>query len=149
MRRLVVLGCVALVMGCSKQDAAPAADTMAVAAAPTVNLADVAGTWDMKVMGLTSDSVVASGEIVATATTDGWMMNLPNRPPIPTRVSVSGDSIMIDAGPYESVLRPGTQVSTHTVTRLQGGRLVGTTLATYASGENPVVNLRMEATRKP
>ena len=149
MRKLVALGCVALALGCSKKESAPAADTMAVAPAPMMNLADMAGTWSMKVMPEGSDSVVASGDITATGTTEGWTMTLANRPPMPMMVSVSGDSVMMDAGPYESVLRKGVQVSTHTVARMQNGMLMGTTTAHYASGADTVVMLRMQATKKP
>lgn len=149
MRRFVVLGCVAMAMACTKKEEAPAADTMAVAPAPMMNLADVAGTWSMKVMPQGSDSVVTTGEITATGTTDGWTMTLPNRPPMPMMVSVSGDSVMMDAGPYESVLRKGVQVSTHTVAQMHNGMLMGTTTAHYASGTDTVVMLRMEATKKP
>jgi hypothetical protein len=149
MRRFVALGCIALAMGCSKKEEAPAADTMAVAPAPMVNLADVAGTWDMKTMREGTDSVLVSYTMIATGTTEGWTINFPNRPPMPARVTVSGDSITIDAGPYESVLRKGVQVTTHGVARLQGGKIMGTTVAHYSSGPDSVVNLRIEGTRKP
>ena len=42
-----------------------------------------------------------------------------------------GDSIITDAGPYESVLRKGVQVNTRVVSRLRGDKLVGTTTAHY------------------
>jgi hypothetical protein len=138
-----------MAMACSKEEEAPAADTMAVAPAPMMNLADMAGTWSMKVMPQASDSVVASGEITGTSTTDGWVMMLADRNPIPLTVSVSGDSVMMDSAPYESVLRKGVQVWTHTVSRMHNGMLMGTTTAHYASGQDTVVMLRMEATKKP
>lgn len=149
MRRLVALGCMGLAMGCSKKEAAPAADTMAAAPTPMVNLADVAGTWEVKAMREGSDSVVVSYTLTATGTTDGWTITMPNRAPMPARVSVSGDSIMIDAGPYESVLRKGVQVTTHGVARIQGGMLMGTTVAHYAAGPDSVLTLRIEGTKKP
>lgn len=149
MRKLVALGCVALAFGCGNKDAAPAADTMAVAPAPMVNLADLAGTWDMKTLREGTDSVLVSYTLTATATTEGWTINLPDRPPIPARVSVSGDSIMIDAGPYESVLRKGVQVTTNTVSRLEGGRMVGRATAHYSAGTDTVVALRTEGTKRP
>jgi hypothetical protein len=136
-------------MGCSKKEAAPAADTMAAAPTPMVNLADVAGTWEVKAMREGTDSVLVTYTMTATGTTDGWTINLANRPPMPARVTVSGDSIMIDAGPYESVLRKGVQVTTHGVARLQGGMLMGTTVAHYSAGPDSVVNLRIEGTKKP
>jgi hypothetical protein len=149
MRKLVALGCVALALGCGKKDEAPAADTAAVAPAPMLNLADLAGTWDMKTMREGSDSVLVAYTVTATATTEGWMINLPDRPPVPMRVSVSGDSIMLDAGPYESVLRKGVQVTTNTVSHLVGGKLMGRAVAHYSSGQDTVVNLRTEGTKRP
>jgi acyl-CoA thioesterase len=57
---------------------------------------------------------------------------------------------MSEAGPFESVLRKGVQVSTKQVSRLQDGKLVGTTVARYAvSGPDTVRRLRFEGTRKP
>ena len=56
---------------------------------------------------------------------------------------------MGDAGPYESVLRKGVKVTTHSVFRLQDGKLVGTTVAHYAiKGADSVRNLRSEGTRE-
>ncbi len=85
--------------------------------------------------------------MVATADPSGWTFNFPKRDPIPARVTAEGDSVVIDAGPYESVLRKGVQVSTHTVTRMDGDRLTGTTVATYQSGPNPEVRLKFEGER--
>ena len=149
MRKLVALGCIALALGCSKKESAPAADTMAVAPAPMLNLADLAGTWDMKTMREGSDSVLVAYTVTATGTTDGWMINFPNRPPVPMRVSVSGDSLMMDAGPYESVLRKGVQVTTNTVSHLMNGMLMGRAVAHYSTGPDSVVMLRTEGTKKP
>ena len=44
---------------------------------------------------------------------------------MPMQVTADGDSIMTATGPYESVLRPGVQVSTAGVLRLVDGKLVG------------------------
>jgi len=75
---------------------------------------------------------------------------LPNRPPMAARVMVSGDSLVIESGPFESVLRKGVQVWTHGVSRLVGGELVGTTVAHYVTTQaDSVVTLRTRATRVP
>lgn len=151
MRRLVLLCCAAVLVGCAKKEAEPAADTTAAAPAPMMlTAADVAGKWHAVVMGETSDSVLVEYDLVATAADTGWTMTLPNRPVMTPRVMFSGDSVVIDNGPYESVLRKGVQVTTHSVSRLQGGMLVGTTTAHYAtqSGDS-VVMLRTRATRVP
>ena len=63
-------------------------------------------------------------------------------------VAVAGDSIVTEAGPFESALRKGVQVSVQNVTRLQDGKMVGTTIAHYATkGADSVRNLRFEGTR--
>jgi hypothetical protein len=42
--------------------------------------------------------------------------------PVPVRVvAVAGDSIVTDAGPYQSFVRKGVRVTTRTVSRLQSG----------------------------
>jgi len=151
MRRLVLLCCAAVLVGCAKPEAEPAADTTAAMPAPVMlTAADVAGKWHMVVMGETSDSVLVEYDLTATAADTGWTILLPNRPAMALRVMFSGDSVVIDSGPYESVLRKGVQVTTHGVSRLQGGMLVGMTTAHYAtkSGDS-VVMLRNRGTRVP
>lgn len=153
MRFFVSLCCAAVVAGCSKPDAPPAQDTTAVAApAPTpISLADIAGKWVIRTMAENSDSVLVTSEMTATADTSGWVTIVPGRPPLPTRViEVAGDSITTEFGPFESVLRPGVQVTTRTVMRLRDGRLVGSLVARYVTtGADSVTRLRLEATRAP
>ena len=153
MRFFVSLCCAAVVAGCSKPDAPPAQDTTAVAApAPApINLAEIAGKWTVRTMAENSDSVLVTSEMTATADTSGWMTMIPGRPTMATRViEVAGDSIVTEFGPFESVLRPGVQVTTRSIMRLRDGRLVGTLIARYpTAGADSVVRLRLEATRAP
>ena len=130
--------CAAVLTGCAKKDNA-AVDTMAMASstetttAPApVNLADVAGKWNMRsVPSAGADTTPTTYVLTATGNTSGWTLTFPGRPPVPAKVTVDGDSITIDAGPYASVRRKGVQVTTHSVNRLQGGSLVGSTTAHY------------------
>lgn len=147
MSRLALLSCAALVVACSKGEQASSEGT--IAAAGTIALADVAGTWEVRTMAMGSDSVIVTSKLVATGTNEGWMLTLPGRDPAPMRVIlVSGDSIVTETGPYESVLRPGVMVTTRQVNRLQGGKLIGTVVARYqTTGADSVVNLRSEGTR--
>jgi hypothetical protein len=63
---------------------------------------------------------------------------------------VAGDSLVTEAGPYESFILKGVQVRTRTVNRLQNGKLVGTLEAHYARGGRDSVALRTsEGTRVP
>jgi hypothetical protein len=158
MRRLMFSCCctaLALV-ACAKSDDQAATDTAAgtVAATPAstpISLADVAGRWTVRAVPETGDTTAVVSQLNASGDTTGWTMTLPNRPPIAARVVlVSGDSIVTETGPYESVLRKGVQVRTRSVMRLRDGKLIGNTIARYTTtGPDSVLRLRTEATRTP
>jgi hypothetical protein len=147
------LCCAAVLGGCTKTEKQPAADTAAVVAeapAPAaISLADVAGKWRVRGMSETGDSTLVTFELNATADPSGWTFTFPNRKPIPVRVTTAGDSIMTESGPYESVLRKGVQVTTRGMLRLEGDKLVGTTVARYAGSSRDSLRVRTEATRTP
>jgi hypothetical protein len=126
-----------------------AADTTAVVEAPGITLADVAGTWDVRSVPVSGpDTTATEYQLVATA--DGFTLHLPDRDPIIAVTTVSGDSIITDAGPFQSVRRDGVMVTTHAVWRLEGDRLVGETVAHYQTSDpDSVLVLRTEATRAP
>lgn len=156
MRTLGLLCCALVLVACEKpKEQPPAADTAAMAApapapepvAPApISLADVAGKWTMHTMPQDADTVLITYELVAGS--DGWVFNFPKRKPVKANVTASGDSIVADAGPYESVLRKGIQVTTHGVLRLVDGKLVGTTVAHYkTTGPDTVRTLRVEGTK--
>jgi len=160
MPRFAFLFSMAVLVGCAKSEDRAADDRTAmdtVAAAPetpaasaTISLADVAGRWKVRSTDQAGGNVVET-ELVATADTSGWTMIGPNRKPIPVRViAVAGDSIVTEAGPFESFIRKGVQVTTRTVNRLQGGKLVGTIEARYAmGGRDSVAHRPTEGTRAP
>jgi len=156
MRRLVIGCCALALVGCSKpKEEPPMESTAAVPETPAapapIALADIAGKWSVRSMSESGDSTLVTYELVATGDTTGWSLNFPKRKPIPMRVvAVAGDSVVTEAGPFESVLRKGIKVNTNSVMRLQDGKLVGTTIAHYAtSGADTVRNLRIEGTRAP
>jgi hypothetical protein len=156
MRALTICCFVAVLTGCAKPEQQAAKDStatsLAAGATPApISLAAVAGKWTVRTMPANSDSVLLTFEMVATGDPSGWTFNFPNRAPIPVRVlATEGDSIVTEAGPYESALRKGVQVSTHSVMRLQDGNLVGNTVAHYStSGADSVLNLRTHGTRAP
>jgi hypothetical protein len=155
MRRFPLFCCAAILAGCGKSEVPPARDT--TAAAPTtsesraaVSLADIAGKWRLRTMDEAGGNVVES-ELTATADTLGWTLTRPDRKTVPVRVvAVGGDSIITEAGPYESALRKGVQVRSRMVLRLQEGKLVGTTEARYTmSGRDSVAHRPTEGTRAP
>lgn len=156
MRRLMLGCCAIALVGCNKPKEEPPMESTVAApetpAAPApIALADIAGKWSVRSMAESGDSTLVTYELVAAGDTSGWSLNFPKRKPIPMRVvAVAGDSIVTEAGPFESVLRKGVKVSTNSVLRLQNGKLVGTTIAHYAtSGADSVRNLRIEGTRAP
>jgi hypothetical protein len=151
--------CTALLAGCGQDRNAEdraASDTAAAAAAAaaepraTISLSDVAGKWKVRSTDEAGGTPVEV-ELVATDDTSGWTIGSPSGKPIPVRVvAVAGDSIVTEAGPYESFVRKGVQVTTRTVNRLQGGKLVGTIEARYTTkGGDSVVKRLSEGTRAP
>ncbi len=151
LRLCLILAGGLLLPGCESEPAEEATDELpadTVAAAPTISLADIAGTWNMR-------SVPESGDTTATvfqlqATADGITLFLPDRDPVVGVVTTSGDRIMVDAGPFESVRRDGVMVTTNAEYWLEGDRLMGTTVAHYVTTEaDSVLRLRTEGTRAP
>jgi hypothetical protein len=142
---LLTAGAFIFVFACSKAEK-PGESADPAGLAP----ADVAGRWSVRAVPFSGDTTPTMSILTATTTTDGWTLTFPNRPPIATRVTFGGDSAVTDTGPYESVLRKGTQVRTNTTFRLEGDSLVGTTVARYAtSGRDSVMRFRVSATRAP
>jgi hypothetical protein len=141
-----------LVLGCQRESAEEATEEQAadtVAGAATSSLADVAGTWDMRAVPETGDDTTTTVYQVQ-ARADGWTLLLPDRDPVEGAVTTSGDSIVVEAGPFESVRRAGVMVRTHSTFRLEGDRLVGTTIAHYTTSEaDSVLRLHVEGTRAP
>lgn len=145
-------------IGCEREEAAEeetmAEDTTAMAPQPTgISLADVAGTWNMT--GTTEAGEAAPPyELTATADQTGWEFRFPDYPDrgtIPVRVlEVAGDSVVTETDTFESALRPGLQVWTHAVYRLEGDRLVGNLVAHYETTEpDSVLHISVEGTRAP
>ena len=149
MRRIVLGLGAAFLAACAKPDAPPAEPAAPPAPAP-LNLADLAGTWTVKSMAEGSDSVLVTYTMTSTATGDGWTITLPGRKAMPMTVTASGDSAMTMAGPFESVLRKGVQVTTMGILRMANGMLVGTTVAHYANaGADSVLRMRVMGTKNP
>jgi glucose/arabinose dehydrogenase len=130
----------------ARESAAPAADT--VAAAPTISLADAAGTWTMRYTAVSGGTEVPTAQVEITA--DGWTLLLPDRDPIPAQVTASGDSLIVVEGPYQSVRRPSITVTTNGAYRLDGDRLVGVVAARYDTGGADSLYVMLgEGTREP
>lgn len=134
----------------SSMSASSTASTTTAAPAPAnINLADVAGKWNMS-SAPTSGTDTAANTYVLTATNSetGWTITFPGRKPMAVKVVASGDSIITSAGPYPSVRRKGVQVTTNGVLRLQNGDLVGPTTAHYKTkSADSVLVLNVTGTR--
>jgi hypothetical protein len=149
MRRAVMLSTLALTSYAlaAWAQAAPAAPAAAAApavpaapaapAAQGIKLSDVAGTWTVKTLVGPKDSVVITTVVTQTADGKGATMQLPNHEPIPVRVvATGGDSVVTEAGPYPSALRPGQTVTLlRSVGHYKGDAMWGTVEAHYASGD--------------
>jgi hypothetical protein len=156
--RIALCCCAAVLAGCAKKDDA-AVDTTAMASSSTtsttttapapINLADVAGKWDVRAVPTSGDTTVTTYVLTAMATPDGWTLTFPGRKtPQPIKVTVDADSIIVAAGPYSSVRRKGVQVTTNGSLHLQNGSLVGTTTAHYnVKTADSVLTLNTTGTR--
>jgi hypothetical protein len=155
MRRFALFSSAAILVGCGKSEVPPARDTTAMAApAPespaALSLADLAGKWKLRSTDQAGGNVVET-DVTATADSSHWMWTRPDGKTVPMRVvAVGGDSIVTEAGAYESALRKGVQVRSRLVLRLQGGKLVGTSEARYSlKGGDSVAQRPTEGTRVP
>jgi hypothetical protein len=153
---LAAVCCAVMIAACAGDGAD--ADSAAGAATPTdsaargrtIALADVAGTWSVRAVPESGDTTATTYTLKATADTSGWTITYPGGSPIPVRVRVEGDSIISQAGPYDSVRRQGMKVSTTAVTRVNGNTMTGTSVARYqTTGADSVLRLRLSGTRTP
>jgi len=135
---------VAVLAGCAKKDNAATDSTSAMSSSTTtsttatatpapapINLADVAGKWNLHSVPTSGDTTSTNFVLTATGTTSGWSIKYPGRASVPETITVSGDSIITSAGPYPSFRRKGVTVTTNGVFHLQNGSLVGTNTAHY------------------
>lgn len=153
MRRAVMISTLALTsyaltawaQAAPAASAAPAAPV--VPAAQGIKQSDIAGTWTVKTLVGPKDSVAIT--TVLTITADGKAtMQFPKGDPIPVRlVTIGGDSVVSEAGPFPSALRPGQTVTLlHTVTHYKGDTSTGWFEAHYGSGD--VFKAKNAGTRK-
>jgi hypothetical protein len=130
-----------------KPAAPAAAPAPAQQAAPSTKSA-IAGTWAIEstVKSAAGKDTVVKSQLTATADTNGWMTHLMGRDPIPTRVvAMGGDSVVAEAGPFQSVVRAGQTVTTHETLHFKGDAVWGTIEARYSNGE--VVKGTVKGTR--
>jgi hypothetical protein len=146
-----------LVVGCAKSEPPAETSTSTETAAPAMmSLADVAGIWDGTVTRAGSDTVVATIELTATEDPTTWTMKVANaqNPAMQSTVSglmvtAAGDSLVVEAPAFQSVLRAGQEVSTRMVYHMHDGNLMGTGMATYPSTGETLMLSTMATRRMP
>jgi hypothetical protein len=113
----------------------------------TVKLSDVAGAWDYRAT-IAPTNVVSTSTLTAAADGKSWSIRGDSGPLIPVRVvSVAGDSIVAEAGPYASTYKPGQTVEVnHIVLHYHSGAMTGYFEAHYNSGD--VVRGTVNASRR-
>ena len=157
MRRPVLLCCAALFVACAKADTT--ADTAAVVDTATpaaavepapISLDQVAGKWNVRVLSAeTGDSTLTSYVLDAKADTAGWSFQFPTGAPIAMHVtSVAGDSVMTEAGPFDSRLQKNVKVHSIVTWRLRDGKLVGAITSHYDTKPPTTRNLIADGTRQ-
>lgn len=153
LRGLVILCSGVFLFGCAGSETADeteamAEETEAMEPMAAITLADFAGTWSVNAMTETGDSTLITFTMNATEDPAGWTMAFPDGPTVAGTVTLSGDSVIGEYGPYESQLREGIMVTVRSVTRMEGDRIVGTFVATYETDSpDSVLNGRLEGTR--
>ena len=97
-----------------------------------------------------TDTSATKYVLTAAADTAGWSITFPNGLKVPMQITVSGDSVMAKTGTFASQRRKGAKVMTEGSLKMQGGKIMGTTIAHYQNaGADSVVRLRTEGTKKP
>jgi len=156
LRRISCLGCAVFLCACAKVNNESNMATVDTAAAPApapaaLTLNDFVGTWDMKARRADNDSAIVGYELVATADTNNWQVKFADRSTGETAhvLAQGGDSVVLHAGPYESIMRKGVHVTTHGIYHLQNGVLSGTTVARYdVKTADSVLTIKASGTKK-
>lgn len=151
--RAGILVCGALLASCSGETprGQDQQATATIAAEPGATLERFAGVWNVSAWDVAGNPLPGH-TITATVDPVGWSQSFPERSGIPVRVvDASGDLVVFEAGPYESVLRPGVPVTALYVTRIEGNRTRGHLIAWYGATDAvvPVLRGRTEGARQP
>jgi hypothetical protein len=111
------------------------ATAVSASAQKAITAKDLAGTWKIQAMIGPKDSVVATN--TTRNKSDGTAtVQFPKRPPIESRtLTMGGDSVVSEVGPYQSILRPGVMVTTQTIAHVKGNDMTGTFVAVYSTGD--------------
>jgi hypothetical protein len=157
MRFTALIGCAALLIGCTKKDEAPAVDTTAAAPAPAaapaapMSLATMAGKWHVNVKLADKDTVVTS-YMLDTSDSTKWSLTFDKGGTGAVAMNItgrSGDTVMTSTDWFDSNVRKGMKVKTDSKTWMQDGKLMGSVVAHYKTTKpDSVLNLVTEGTKQ-
>lgn len=154
---LALVCCAMTIAGCSKP-AANVADTakgeivpQAAPVAKPLAAADLAGQWKINATPENNDTLVTHLVLNAVGDPATWtIMYPPNPKPMKVQsVTFSGDSMVLDWGPYMSARKAGLKAVSHDVYRLVDGKLVGRSASHYVTKPDSILRLHLEGTRAP
>jgi hypothetical protein len=149
MRVTALIGVAVIVAACSSKEAPPAADTTAMAPAEPA-AASVSGLWNVNVMPVGKDTVVTSYVLDANDPS-AWKFVFTGRTDtIPMRrTGQSGDTLLTEAGPFQSGIRQGQQVSVKNKSWMENGQIMMTVDAHYeGTPADSIVRLRAVGTKQ-
>jgi roadblock/LC7 domain-containing protein len=128
-----------------------ASDESGESAVYVTTFPDAAGKWQVRAVPESgTDTTSTNYVLTATADTTGWLMTFTSGVKVPLHVAVSGDSLLIKTGTFASQRRKNVKVSTEGALKLQGGKMVGTTIAHYVGvAADSVLRLHIEGTKVP
>ena len=149
MRITALLGCAMLLAGCSTKETPPVADTTAIAPAPAMSLARIAGTWKVIMKPERQDTVVSS-YVLDTSDSTSWTITFPNGLRAAVRVTgLSGDTVLAATDWNLSPIRKGLLARSDIKYWMQDGKVVGTHLAHYkTTGPDTVRVFVVEGTKQ-
>ena len=157
MRHAALLCSAVLLAACTKADTAAdtatAIDTatpVAAAEPAPMSLDQVAGKWNVRITSAeTGDSTLLTYVLDAKPDTAGWTFQFPTGQPIAMHVkSMAGDSLVTEAGPFDSRLQKNVKVHSVVTWRVRDGKLVGAVTSHYDSKPPTTRNLIAEGTRQ-
>ena len=159
---VALLVCVLTVVACARSEkradtatsaATPAGATAAASSAPStpaaapISIAQVKGKWQGKTMPASKDTVVGTWTLDATQDTSKWVTSFKDGPKVPVHiVSIAGDSIVAQMGPYKSVTARQS-VTTRVINHVHGDTLVGTFEMHLVAKPDSVIRGRLQAVR--
>jgi hypothetical protein len=139
-----------IITACTAKETPPA-DTAALTESlpPGKSLGAIAAIWDVNVMSMDKDSVLTT-YLLNTTDTTGWMFAFPQQSPVKMRVTDrKGDTLVAEAGPFDSKLRPGMKTRTISRAAFVGNTMSGTVEAHYeGAGADSVRTYRIEGSRR-